>query len=314
MSAVYQANWARACAPASSSNLGPGFDLLGHAIEGPRDEVLARRSAQPGVRISALHGLPLALPMAANANTAGRAVLALLEQTGAGIGIELELTKGIPLGSGIGGSAASAVAAVVAARALLDAPVTDEVLYACALEGEAIASGAHHGDNVAPALYGGLVAAFSRPWRIATPDWLHVALVTPAQVLETRTARAVLDPPYPLAAVVRQTHHLAALLLGLQHADRELLRQGLHDALVEPRRIGLIRGFAEVRAAALQAGALGAGISGAGPTLFGWFDGRTAAAAGGAAMAAAFARLGIRSQLTVSPLAGPAAALLDHGR
>jgi homoserine kinase len=302
--------WARAFAPASSSNLGPGFDLLGHAIEGPRDEVLARRVAIPGVRITALHGLPLPLPSAAVENTAGVAAMRLLERAGAGFGVELELRKGIPLGSGIGGSAASAVAAVVAVDALLEAPQPAAVLLDCALDGEAVASGARHGDNVAPALLGGLVAAFERPFAIAAPDWLHAALVTPAQVLETRVAREVLQAPYPLASVVRQTHHLAALLLGLQHGDRGLLREGLRDALVEPRRAALIPGFDAVRAAAMQAGALGAGISGAGPTLFGWFDGRAAAERGAAAMQAAFAAQGIAASALATPVAGPAAAVI----
>lgn len=307
-----QREWARAFAPASSSNLGPGFDLLGHAIAGPRDEVLARRVSTPGVRITALHGLPLALPSDALRNTAGLAALRLLERAGAGFGVELELHKGIPLGSGIGGSAASAVAAVVAVNALLDEAQPLDVLLDCALDGEALASGARHADNVAPALLGGLVAAFERPVAIAAPDWLYAALVTPEQVLETRVAREVLLAPYPLTDLVRQTHHLAALLLGLQRGDRRLLREGLRDVLVEPRRIGLIPGFTAVRDGALDAGAFGAGISGAGPTLFGWFEGQTAAQRGAEAMRAAFALQGIAATALATPVAGPAAALLDR--
>lgn len=304
--------WARAFAPASSSNLGPGFDLLGHAIAGLRDEVLARRVAAPGVRITALHGLPLALPTDAVHNTAGFAAMRLLERANADFGVELELHKGIPLGSGIGGSAASAVAAVVAVNALLETAQPLDVLLDCALDGEALASGARHGDNVAPALLGGLVAAFDRPVAIAAPDWLHAALVTPDQVLETRMAREVLRAPYPLTALVRQTHHLAALLLGLQRGDRQLLRDGLRDALVEPRRAVLIPGFAMVRDAALDAGAFGAGISGAGPTLFGWFEGHAAAERGAGAMRAAFAAQGIAATAFATPVAGPAAAVLAH--
>ncbi|MFN7521413.1 MAG: homoserine kinase [Lysobacteraceae bacterium] len=302
--------WARAFAPASSSNLGSGFDLLGHAIDGPRDEVTARRRESPGVRITALRGLPLPLPEDAARNTAGRAAMARLERAGAGFGVDLELHKGIPLGSGIGGSAASAVAAVVAVNALLDTPQPMAVLLDCALDGEAVASGARHGDNVAPSLLGGLVAAFDRPVAITAPDWLHAALVTPDQVLETRVAREVLKAPYALADVVSQTHHLAALLLGLQRGDRALLRDGLRDALVEPRRAGLSPGFVAVRDAALDAGALGAGISGAGPTLFGWFDGRAAAERGAKAMQDAFAAQGIAATALATPVAGPAAAVI----
>lgn len=307
--------WARAFAPASSSNLGPGFDLLGHAIAGPRDEVLARRSHVTGVRITALHGLLLRLPEDPARNTAGRAAQALLQRSGADFGVELELHKGIPLGSGIGGSAASAVAAVLAVNALLESPQPLETLFDCALDGEAVASGARHGDNIAPALLGGLVAAFERPVALSAPDWLHAALVTPAQVLETRVAREVLRAPYALADLVQQTHHLAALLLGLQQRDRRLLREGLHDVLVEPRRAGLIPGFTAVRDAALTTGALGAGISGAGPTLFGWFDGRAAAERGATAMRAAFIAQGIDASALATPVAGPAAAVIarDEG-
>lgn len=309
MSGPYR-TWARAFAPASSSNLGPGFDLLGHAIAGLRDEVLARRVASPGVRITALHGLKLALPTDAVHNTAGFAAMRLLERADAGFGVELELHKGIPLGSGIGGSAASAVAAVVAVNALLETAQPLDVLLDCALDGEALASGARHGDNVAPALLGGLVAAFDRPVAIAAPEWLHAALVTPDQALETRVAREVLRAPYPLTDLVRQTHHLAALLLGLQRGDRQLLRDGLRDALVEPRRAMLIPGFAMVRDAALRAGAFGAGISGAGPTLFGWFEGQAAAEGGAEAMRAAFAAQGIAATALATPVAGPAAAVV----
>lgn len=306
--------WARAFAPASSSNLGSGFDLLGHAIDGPRDEVLARRVNVAGVRITALRGLPLPLPNDAARNTAGFAALRLLERAGAGFGVELELRKGIPLGSGIGGSAASAVAAVVAVNALLDAPLPIDALYEAALDGEAIASGARHGDNVAPSLYGGLVAAFAdRPRHLPVPEGLHAALVTPAQVLETRVAREVLREPYPLAAVVKQTHRLAALLLGLQDGDAARIAFGLGDELIEPRRATLIPGFAAAKRAALDAGALGSGISGAGPTVFAWALTRERADAAMRAMLAAFAAQGIDAQGVVTPIAGPAAAVIERG-
>ena len=301
----------RAFAPASSSNLGSGFDLLGHAIDGVRDEVQARRVDAPGVRITGLHGLPLPLPTDAARNTAGLAAMRVLERADAGFGVELELHKGIPLGSGIGGSAASAVAAVVAVNALLDAPLSIEALYDCALDGEALASGARHGDNVAPSLYGGLVAAFhDRPRHLSVPDDLFAALVTPAQVLETRVARDVLREPYALGAVVKQTHRLASLLLGLQQDDLASIAFGLGDELVEPRRAALIPGFAKVKQAALDAGAIGSGISGAGPTVFAWCIGRECAAQVMRTMRSAFDAQGIASQGVVTPIAGPAAAVI----
>jgi len=309
---------ATAFAPASSANLGSGFDLLGHSVEGWRDEATVRRIDEPEVRIEGIEGVVTALPARAEDNTAGAALIAMREALRLPFGFAVRLHKGIPLGSGLGGSAASAVAAVVAANALLDAPLPREALYPFALDAEAVASGSHHGDNIAPALLGGLVAAFHGhgdqgahgPVRLRAPDWLFAGVVHPAAVLETRVARAALAAPFPLPGIVAQTHHLAALLLGLERDDEALIRRGLHDALVEPRRAALIPGFASVKQAALDAGALGSSISGAGPSVFGWFRGRAAAEAGAIAMQAAFARAGLRASVLVSPVAGPAAGLV----
>lgn len=307
---------ATAFAPASVGNIGVGFDLLGHAVEGPRDVATVRRIEDPTVRIDAITGDIAgvdALPLDAERNTAGGALLALRETVGAPFGFALELRKGIPLGSGLGGSAASCVAALVAANALLDAPLTREALYECALAGEAIASGSRHGDNVAPMLLGGVaLATATRALRIEVPAWLHAVVVHPDQVLETRRSRAVLAEPYALAAVVAQTAHLAQFLLGLQRGDRGLIRDGLHDVLVEPRRAPLIPGFAQVKAAALAHDALGASISGGGPSVFAWFDSRAAAEAAAPAMQGAFVDAGIRAQAYVTPVDAARAEVLDQ--
>jgi len=306
---------ATAFAPASSANLGSGFDLLGHSLEGWRDHATVRRIDAPEVRIEDIEGVVTALPARAEDNTAGAALIAMRKALALPFGFAVRLRKGIPLGSGLGGSAASAVAAVVAANALLDAPLPAEALYPFALDGEAVASGSRHGDNIAPSLLGGLVAAFdparAAPARLNAPEWLFTAVVHPAVVLETRVARAALAEPYPIQSIVKQTHHLAALLLGLERDDEALIRQGLDDVLVEPRRAALIPGFAGVKRAALEAGALGSSISGAGPSVFGWFRGRAAAEAGGAAMQRAFAEAGLATSLLVSPVAGPAADLVE---
>jgi len=305
---------ATAFAPASSANLGSGFDLLGHSLEGWRDHATVRRIDAAEVRIEGIEGVITTLPARAEDNTAGAALISMRTALELPFGFAVRLRKGIPLGSGLGGSAASAVAAVVAANALLDTPLTAEALYPFALDGEAVASGSRHGDNIAPSLLGGLVAAFHgdgmAPVRLRAPAWLHAAVVHPAVVLETRVARAALAEPYPIQRIVAQTHHLAALLLGLERDDEALIRRGLDDVLVEPRRAGLIPGFAAVKQAALEAGALGSSISGAGPSVFGWFRGRAAAEAGGAAMQRAFAEAGLATSLLVSPVAGPAAGLV----
>ncbi|MBX9401764.1 homoserine kinase [Lysobacter sp. BMK333-48F3] len=313
-SSAAAARQARAFAPASVGNIGVGFDVLGHSIAGPRDLATVRRIDEATVRIRAIRGeVPGAdaLPLEAARNTAGQALISLREKLGLAYGFELELDKGIPLGSGLGGSAASCVAALVAANALLDQPLSREALYEFALDGESVSSGSRHGDNVAPMLLGGVVMATStRMIALEVPSFLHAVVVHPDQVLETRRARAALAEPYPLAQVVKQSEHLALFLTGLQRGDASLLREGLVDLLVEPRRAPLIPGFAQVKAAALAQGALGASISGAGPSCFAWFVNEAQAQAAAAAMRAAFAAAGFDSRAYVGPVAGPRAEVI----
>lgn len=302
---------ATAWAPASVANVAVGFDILGHTLEGPRDTVAVRRVPERGVRIVAIRGVCEAIPLAANENSASAALHSLGQALGLPFGFELEIDKGIPLGSGLGGSAASAVAALVAASALLDAPLSREALYPHALEGEACASGARHGDNVGPQLLGGLVlAAAGRLLSIPVPPGLVAVVVHPHLVLETRRAREVLVAPFALADVVRQTSGLALLLTGCHRGDVSLLRHGLADALIEPRRAALIPGFAGVKQSALAAGAIGAGISGSGPSVFAWSEGRSNAERAGEAMRQAFAAAGHDSDVFLSPLPGPRAELI----
>lgn len=305
----------RAFAPAGVGNIGVGFDLLGHSIDGPRDVARVRRIEAPTVRIRSISGDVAGigtLPLDPSRNTAGQALLSLRALTGCAFGFELELDKGIPIGAGLGGSAASCVAALVAANALLDAPLAREALYPCAIDGEAVSSHSRQGDNVAPMLLGGVVLATAeRMLPLPAPDWLHCVVVHPDQVLETRRAREVLSEPYPLPLVVRHCAHLALFLTGLQRADPELLRAGLRDLLVEPRRAPLVPGFAAVQAAALDLGALGASLSGAGPSMFAWFGSKIAAEAAAPAMRTAFADAGFGSRSWVSAVAGPRAGLLD---
>lgn len=288
-----------------------GFDILGHAIAGVGDTVGVRRIATPEVRIVAIRGTPFALPLNAADNTAGAALIALREALALPFGFEVEIDKGIALGSGMGGSAASCVAALVAANALLDAPLSRQALYPFALTGEAVASGGRHGDNVGPMLLGGLVLSTAeRLVPIPVPDAWHSLLVHPDAVLETRRARAALQGSYALGEFVQQSANLALVLSGCFNADASLVRAGLRDVLVEPRRAGLIAGFPATRDAALAAGAMGASISGAGPSVFAWFEHRDAALAAQAAVQQAFAEAGFDSQGWVSPLNAPGAQLL----
>lgn len=300
-----------ATAPCSVGNVAVGFDVLGHTVDGPVDRVLARRVEAPGVRVAAVRGVVTSLPREPDRNTASAAVASLWAEEGAAGGVELELDKGIPLGSGLGGSAASAVAALVAANALLDRPRSREDLVRHAVVGEQVASGSAHADNVAPQLLGGLVLALDdRVVPLPTPPGLWAAVVHPHVVLETRVARAVLSDPFPIGDVVAQSGRLAAFVTGCLRGDLALVRRGLADGLVEPRRAPLIPGFAAVKAAALAHGALGASISGAGPSVFGWFPDEPSARAAGAAMAAAFAAAGVGADVLAGPLPGPRAELL----
>ena len=303
---------ASALASASVGNIGVGFDILGHSFAGAGDRADVRRIEEPVVRIASIDGVVSGLPMEATANTAGEALLALRKALDLPYGFELRLHKGIAFGSGMGGSAASCVAALVAANALLEHPLSREALYPFALAGEAVASGSPHGDNLGPMLLGGLVLATDRRLlRIPVPaDW-HCAVVHPHYVLETRTAREALRGGYALSQFVAQSANLALVLAGCYRGDAPLVREGLSDVLVEPRRASLIPGFARVKQAALDHGAMGASISGGGPSVFGWFERRAEAEAAAVAMAAAFEEAGFDSDRYVSPIDGPAAELLD---
>lgn len=286
---------ATAFAPASVGNVAVGFDILGLAVDALGDRATVTRTTQPGVTITAVRGVAGALPREAERNTAGRALLRLAELSGIAGGFALELDKGIPLGSGLGGSAASAVAAAVAGNALLDQPLGESELLECALAGEEVASGSRHADNVAPSLLGGLVLSVGtdrpRLARIPVPKGVRVVLAHPRMFLATKEARAILSGTVPLAAFVRQTANLAGFLAGCYADDLELIGASLADVVIEPQRARLIPGFADARAAALGAGALGCSISGAGPTLFAWAR-EAEAEAVGAALDAALVRHG----------------------
>jgi homoserine kinase len=302
---------ASAFAPACVGNVGVGFDILGHSLAGAGDRAQVTRIDEPVVRIAAIEGVATGLPLEAAHNTAGAALIALRQARRLEHGFELTLHKGIALGSGMAGSAASCVAALVAANALLDAPLSREALYGFAMDGEAVASGGRHGDNVGPQLLGGLVlATATRLVRIPVPAHWHCALVHPHHVLETRRARAALAGAYALHEFVAQSANLAQVIAGCWRGDAALVREGLKDVLVEPRRAPLVPNFARVQQAALDHGALGASISGAGPSVFGWFEDASAAHAGARDMRAAFAEAGLASDVLVGPVDGPAAQVL----
>jgi homoserine kinase len=296
---------ATAFAPASVGNVAVGFDILGHSVAALGDRVRVQRRDEPGVAVRSITGVVQGLPLDAERNTAGMAALALQRELGLPFGFELEIEKGIPLGSGLGGSAASAVAAVVAAAALVEQPLERTQLLKFAMQGEAVASGSVHVDNIAPSLFGGLVltVGIDRPQvrQIPVPDSIRCVLVHPHMVLETRAARAILKHSVELSDVIWQTANLAGFLAGCYTSDLPLIRESLLDVIVEPQRQALIPGFADVKQAGLAAGALGGSISGAGPTVFAWSEAGDAERVR-AAMVAAFAAHGLETDSWVSPL------------
>lgn len=303
---------ATALAPASIGNVATGFDIVGHSIEGPGDRVTVLRIEEPVVRLRSVTGVLTELPGDPERNTALRALAALRRARAIPFGFEIDIHKGIPLGSGMGGSAASAVAALVAANVLLDNPLDASALYPFAMEGEAAASGGLHGDNVGPMLTGGVaLATADRVVRLPVPAGLTCVLAHPHFVLETRTAREALRAPYGIGEFVRQSAGLAELIVGLHTGDLDALRAGLRDVLVEPRRAHLIPGFTSVKQAAMDAGALGASISGGGPSVFAWFPSPAGAQTAGEAMAKGFAGAGLESDVFISPVDGPRARVIS---
>jgi homoserine kinase len=267
---------ATAFAPASIGNVAVGFDILGQAVAALGDRVRAVRCAERGVVIRSITGVVQDLPLAAEKNTAGMAALAMQRELDLPFGFELYIEKGIPLGSGLGGSAASAVAAVVAAAALVDQPLERTRLLKFAMQGEAVASGSVHVDNIAPSLFGGLVLTVGidhpRTKQIPVPPAVRCVLVHPHMFLSTREARRILRKSVDLSDVVWQTANLAGFISGCYTNDLEMIRDSFEDVIIEPQRAQLIPGFKAVKQAAMSNGALGCSISGAGPTVFAWCE------------------------------------------
>jgi homoserine kinase len=261
-----------AFAPATVSNVACGFDVLGFALEAPGDEVTAGWAPSGGVTIDAITGDGGRLPRDAARNTAGVAAAALLRRLGERRGVALSIAKGLPLASGLGGSAASAVAAVVAVDALVGARMGLDVLVECALEGEGLGNRAAHPDNIAPALYGGFVLVRHPDppdiVRLPVPPELRAVVVHPDLEIETAKARALLGSTVPLADAIREWANMGALVDGLHRADYALIARALEDTIAEPRRAPLVPGLAAIKAAAIGAGALGCSLSGSGPSLF----------------------------------------------
>lgn len=304
-----------AYAPASVSNVSCGFDIMGFAIEGAGDTVTARMSPVPGVRITRITGSLSTLPAEAALNTAGPPVLALLREYAPGAGVELEIAKGIPVGGGIGSSAASAVAAVVAADALLGTRLPREKLLDLAIEGERVASGATHVDNLSPCLWGGFVLVRGYDpidiVQIRVPESLWCSVISPGIEVKTEHARRILPRTLPLADLVTQSGNAAGLIAGLFTSDFGLIRRSLYDVVAEPARVHLIPGFAGMKASAMAGGALGCGISGSGPALFALSSSQDEAHRIAESLGRACEETGMRYSTIVSRVGAPGARIIS---
>jgi len=273
-----------AFAPASIGNVAVGFDMLGLAIEGPGDRVTARRSHGDGITVSEVRGLdgeihPY-LSTDADKNTASIAAAALWAEHGKG-GVELVVRKGVPLQSGMGSSAASAVAATVAVNALLDRPLPVGDLLQYALAGEKFASKGLHADNVAPSLIGGMVfcpmVLLPETWSIHVPSGIRSVLLHPELQVNTAHARQGLARGYSMEQWIEQQAYFGGFIAACERDDHELLARCLRDVIVEPQRSAAVPCFEGVKAVALAQGALGCSLSGSGPSIFALCQERDAA-------------------------------------
>ncbi|WP_234991300.1 homoserine kinase [Sphingobacterium psychroaquaticum] len=266
-------NEVRVFAPATVANMICGFDILGFAVDFPGDEVKMYRVEEPGVRIRSIEGDEGRLPLDADRNTVSACVKMLLEALGIQeqIGVEIELIKHMPIGSGLGSSSASTVAGLFAINNLLGDPLTKEELMPFCVEGERLACGHGHADNVAPALMGGitLIRGYNPldVIKLPVPTELYAGIVFPKVDVPTRDARQLIKEKVLLKDAVTQWGNIAGLIAGLYDSDYDLIGRSMHDVLIEPTRAILIPEFYEMKQLALEEGALSFGISGSGPSV-----------------------------------------------
>lgn len=294
-------------APATVANVACGYDVLGFAIDAPGDYIVARHSETPGLRIKKITGDDGKLPTAPEKNTAGVAALDLLHHLGmTDRGIELEIHKRMPFGSGLGSSAASAVAGAYAVNKLIGEPLSKKQLLPFAMAGEASADGAWHADNVGPCLLGGIIFIRDNDEldvaQLPVPKNLWAAVVHPDIEILTRVAREILPKDIPLRNATQQIGNLGGLLCGLIQSDYGLISRSIHDVIAEPRRQKLIPDFYKAKRAAMAAGALGFSISGAGPSVFALCEGEESAQKVGEAISKVFSTIPLGNQIHVSPI------------
>jgi homoserine kinase len=296
----------KAYAPATVANVSCGFDVFGFAVDQPGDEVEISLRKESGVIIKKIEGDGGRLPLAPEKNTAGVAVLEFLRALDSAQGAEITLIKNLPLGSGMGSSAASSVAALVGINHLMGQPFSKKELLPFAMEAEKVACGSAHADNVAPSLLGGFVLVRGYApldvVTIPTPPELYCTLIHPHLELKTEDSRQVLRSNIPLKDAITQWGNIAGLVAGLMKPDYGLIGRSLHDVIAEPIRSLLIPGFDEMKRVAVEAGALGCGISGSGPTIFALSTEKQIASRVGKAVQEQFAKFKVNSEVYLSKI------------
>ena len=295
--------------PATIANLSCGFDVLGLCLDNAGDEMIVRKVDQKGVRITKIVGADL--PLETEKNVSGVAALAMLEAYEShfkviDFGFEIEIYKHIKAGSGIGSSAASSAGAVFGINELLGQPYSRKDLVQFAMQGEKLASGNAHADNVAPALLGGFTLVRSYApldiIRIDSPEELFATVVHPQIELKTSDARSVLKQTVSLKSAIMQWGNVGGLIAGLYTKDYDLIGRSLHDEIVEPLRSVLIPGFDQIKQTALENGALGSGISGSGPSIFALSRGKNTADQIAKAMSEVYENMNLPYEIHVSKI------------
>ena len=290
--------------PATVANISCGFDILGLCLDTVGDEMIVREVPEKGIKLTKITGQKL--PLETHENVAGVAGLALLEQVDASVGYEIEIYKKIKPGSGIGSSAASAAGAVFAINELLGKPFSKQELIYFAMQGEKLASGTEHADNVSPVILGGFTLVRSyKPLdvlKINSPDDLYATIIHPQIEVKTSDSRAVLKNQISLKKMVTQMGNFGGLISGLYTSNYDLIGRSLHDEIIEPNRLVLIPEFNKIKKGVIQAGALGAGISGSGPSIFALSKGKETANIVGETMAEIYNTTDIDYDIHVSKI------------
>ncbi len=294
-------------APASIANVAVGYDILGFAIDKPGDEIIVNFSDTPGLKITEIRGAKGKLPFEVLKNTAGFAAQKMLEHIGEERrGLEMKIHKKMPFGSGLGSSAASAAAGVMAVNEILGRPLTKSQMLPFAVLGEQIADGAYHADNVGPSLLGGMQLIRSNDTldihRLHVPKGLYATVIYPHIKVLTKDSRSILSDQTSLKQCIEQTGNIAGFIVGLYNGDFDLIGRSLQDVIIEPQRAQLIPHFYEVKDAVLEAGALGCSISGAGPSIFALSANSLIAEQVGEVMTRIFTNHKIKNELFISTI------------